>query len=154
VAAEDDTTDLWSCSGATTTSRGFLLHPNASQSGRIVPRNAPACSGSASRKVGARNAVWTASPRLIFVAPVPVCVTRAGGELEQIQFLLGHASVQTTERYIGYKQRFRNAVNDRIGLDQSSRSAGAGTLADFRGSIRLPPTLRSFSECRPIVNGL
>ena len=25
----------------------------------------------------------------------------AGGELEQIQFLLGHASVQTTERYIG-----------------------------------------------------
>jgi integrase len=27
----------------------------------------------------------------------------AGGELEQIQFLLGHASVQTTERY--YAQR-------------------------------------------------
>ena len=29
----------------------------------------------------------------------------AGGELEQIQFLLGHISVQTTERYLGYKQR-------------------------------------------------
>jgi len=25
----------------------------------------------------------------------------SGGELEQIQFLLGHVSVQTTERYIG-----------------------------------------------------
>ncbi len=35
----------------------------------------------------------------------------AGGELEQIQFLLGHASVQTTERYIGCRQKFREAVN-------------------------------------------
>jgi len=38
----------------------------------------------------------------------------AGGELEQIQFLLGHASVQTTERYIGCRQNFREAVNDRF----------------------------------------
>jgi site-specific recombinase XerD len=44
----------------------------------------------------------------------------AGGELEQIQFLLGHVSVQTTERYLGSKQRFRNAVNDHIGLDPGS----------------------------------
>jgi integrase len=44
---------------------------------------------------------------------------QAGGELEQIQFLLGHVSVQTTERYLGCKQRFRNAVNDRIGLEPS-----------------------------------
>jgi len=42
---------------------------------------------------------------------------QAGGELEQIQFLLGHVSVQTTERYLACKQRFRNAVNDRIGLE-------------------------------------
>ena len=27
-----------------------------------------------------------------------------GGELEQIQFLLGHMSVQTTEPYLGCKQ--------------------------------------------------
>jgi site-specific recombinase XerD len=31
----------------------------------------------------------------------------SGGELEQIQFLLGHVSVQTTERYLGCKQRIR-----------------------------------------------
>jgi site-specific recombinase XerD len=41
----------------------------------------------------------------------------AGGELEQIQFLLGHVSVQTTERYLGCKQRLRDAVNDKIGLE-------------------------------------
>jgi site-specific recombinase XerD len=41
----------------------------------------------------------------------------AGGELEQIQFLLGHVSVQITERYLGCKQRLREAVNDRIGLE-------------------------------------
>jgi len=41
----------------------------------------------------------------------------AGGELEQIQFLLGHVSVETTERYLGSKQRLRSAVNDRIGLE-------------------------------------
>jgi integrase len=42
---------------------------------------------------------------------------QAGGELEQIQFLLGHVSIETTERYLGCKQRFQNAVNDAIGLD-------------------------------------
>jgi integrase len=39
-----------------------------------------------------------------------------GGELEQIQLLLGHASVQTTERYLGTKQDLVNAPNDGIKL--------------------------------------
>jgi site-specific recombinase XerD len=47
---------------------------------------------------------------------------QAGGELEQIQFLLGHVSVQTTERYIGCKQRLRDAVNDHIGLEPEAPS--------------------------------
>jgi site-specific recombinase XerD len=43
----------------------------------------------------------------------------AGGELEQIQFLLGHASVQTTERYLGCKQELRHPVNDKLGLEDA-----------------------------------
>src|SRR5216684_2751141 len=40
----------------------------------------------------------------------------AGGELEQIQLLLGHASVQTTERYLGTRQDLVHAPNDGINL--------------------------------------
>ncbi len=42
---------------------------------------------------------------------------RAGGDLEQIQLLLGHASVQTTERYLGTEQQLASAVNDGLGLE-------------------------------------
>jgi integrase len=40
----------------------------------------------------------------------------AGGELEQIQMLLGHQSVQTTERYLGTRQDLVHAPNDGIKL--------------------------------------
>jgi len=42
---------------------------------------------------------------------------KAGGDLEQIQILLGHASIQTTERYLGTEQALAHAVNDGIGLE-------------------------------------
>lgn len=41
----------------------------------------------------------------------------AGGELDQIQFLLGHKSIQTTEQYLGCQQKLRFAVNDKIGIE-------------------------------------
>jgi integrase len=39
-----------------------------------------------------------------------------GGDLEQIKFLLGHSSIQTTERYLGSDQEIAIAVNDNLGL--------------------------------------
>ena len=41
---------------------------------------------------------------------------KAGGDIEQIKFLLGHSSIQTTERYLGAEQDIEIAVNDNLGL--------------------------------------
>jgi site-specific recombinase XerD len=40
---------------------------------------------------------------------------RNGGDLEQIKFLLGHASIGTTEHYLGSEQEIVAVVNDNLG---------------------------------------
>src|SRR6202051_4090667 len=44
-----------------------------------------------------------------------------GGEIEQLQFLLGHAPVQTTEGYLGCKQNLGHPVNDLFRLGTEGR---------------------------------
>ncbi len=51
-----------------------------------------------------------------------------GGELEQIQFLLGHASVQTTERYLGCKQNLGHPVNDLFHLKVIAATCITGSV--------------------------
>jgi hypothetical protein len=57
------------------------------------------------------------------LAGVKVLCHTSGGEIEQIQFLLGHASVQTTERYLGCKQNRGHPVNDLFRLENLDGAA-------------------------------
>jgi integrase len=105
--------DAWtSCAGI---SDGYLFRP--------VNRGDQVCGDRLSEKV-----VWqmlkpyVAAIGIPHVAPHDLRRTTAklcraaGGELEQIQMLLGHSSVQTTERYLGTRQDLAHAPNDGIKL--------------------------------------
>jgi hypothetical protein len=39
--------------------------------------------------------------------------------LEQIQLIVGHMPIQTTERYLGRTHRIASAVNDEIGIESA-----------------------------------
>jgi site-specific recombinase XerD len=110
----------------------WLRHSGVSE-GKVFRR---VLKGGTRREAGVTaNVVWYAVKRcacrvgIANLAPHDLRRTCArlchssGGELEQIQFLLGHASVQTTERYIGSKQKLQHAVNDRLGISVVSNSA-------------------------------
>jgi len=105
--------DAWTLAGGVTEGQVF----------RPVNRADQVCGGRMSEKV-----VWqllqpyAEAAGLAGIAPhdlrrscAKMC-RAAGGELEQIQLLLGHASVQTTERYLGTKQDLVHAPNDGIKL--------------------------------------
>ena len=76
----------------------------------------------------------------------------SGGEIEQIQFLLGHASVQTTERYLGCKQNLGHPVNDlfRLGNITVARQVSSGLEGEvLHGKVNCRQTdTMSVNECR------
>jgi len=59
---------------------------------------------------------------------------------------LGHVSVQTTERYLGCKQRLRNAVNDRIGLEPANSWWPLGRALDRLRVPNLAPALLTMGD--------
>jgi len=71
----------------------------------------------------------------------------SGGELEQIQFLLGHASVQTTERYLGCKQNLGHPVNDLFKLETKSPEHDVESVR-VQPSASVETALREGIECR------
>jgi site-specific recombinase XerD len=73
----------------------------------------------------------------------------SGGELEQIQFLLGHASVQTTERYLGCKQNLGHPVNDLFSLrNDIQRQEADGEAEGPEGFTPVESLSGSEIECR------
>ena len=67
--------------------------------------------GEAMCPAGRHTTIWR---RTTFVALAPDSAMIAAANSNRFGFCLGHASVQTTERYIGSKQKLQDAVNDRF----------------------------------------
>ena len=65
------------------------------------------------RRHGDRARVGPIAPHDLRRTCAHLCF-RSGGATEQIQFLLGHSSARTTERYLGCRQDLANAVNDSL----------------------------------------
>ncbi len=112
-----------------------------------------------------QNVVWyvvkTCCERagLLHIAPHDLRRTCAklchsnGGEIVQIQFLLGHASVQTTERYLGCKQNLGHPVNDLFDLKTDvqvqKRTVGSATVKDSVSVEKTPSQRIEFGRGEP-----
>jgi integrase len=103
--------DCWSAAGSLI--EGYIFRP-VSRSDQVSSERM------SERVVWQMLRQYSAAVNLPIIAPHDLRRTcaklcrAAGGDLEQIQLLLGHASVQTTERYLGTRQNLVHAPNDVI----------------------------------------
>lgn len=67
------------------------------------------------QKAAAKVGVKRLSPHDLRRTCARLCKEQ-GGDIEQIQAMLGHANINTTQRYLGTVQNLRSAVNDHMGL--------------------------------------
>lgn len=108
------TVDAWTAAAAITHGRVFRA---INKAGRVWGDGmSPKVLWDVVRATAARAAIDKLAPHDLRRTCARLCHI-AGGELDQIQFLLGHVSIQTTERYLGCKQKLRIAVNDRLGIE-------------------------------------
>jgi integrase len=108
------TVDAWTTAGGITAGRVFRT---INKAGRIWGDGmSPKVLWDVVRVAAANAGIEKLAPHDLRRTCARLCHL-GGGELEQIQFLLGHVSVQTTERYLGCKQKLRYAVNDRLGIE-------------------------------------
>lgn len=106
--------DSWTGSAQITTGRVFR---SINKAGRIWGDGmTPKVLWEVVKDAAARSGIERLAPHDLRRTCARLCHL-AGGELDQIQFLLGHVSIQTTERYLGCKQKLRIAVNDNIGIE-------------------------------------
>lgn len=108
--------DDWSAAAALTGGRVFRSMNNRGQIARdvLLPQNIMETVVKYSRRIvpGATGQVAPHDLRRTFAR----LAHKGRAALEQIQLSLGHASIVTTERYLGVRQDFEDAPCDRLGL--------------------------------------
>lgn len=97
------------------------------------------------REYGARIGKAGLAPHHLRRTCAKLC-RAAGGALEQIQLLLGHSSIQTTERYLGTRQDLAQAVNDNLPIEVPGVHALCPSGATDTSSEIIPVKMPARSE--------
>jgi hypothetical protein len=102
------------------------------------------------REYAAQIGIGELAPHDLRRTAAKLCRSK-GGELEQIQFLLGHESILTTERYLGSEQDLRMPSMTRWCLNEGSMSSCTDDQNGWRAGEELLSKLVSLLRPRRLV---